>query len=449
MRERFVRPGRPYSWLAVARPSRMIFAAAVALLPLAAGVARAQDTSRTAAMDSLLARLRALESSVEVLQKQVAEQAGSAVQTHSRMQSEITGRIVINAFSNERGVNNVDNPQFVRRDAPPAVPLQGFGMAARQTMLGLRTTMSDVAGATLRGVMDVDFYGGQQPSAGGRTFPLLRLRTAHAALKWPHVELLAGQEIPLFSPVNPISPAAFGTPEYVAAGNLWLWLPQVRLSVDAGNAVKFGLQGAVLAPTSGDAVAAFDTDFDAAERSRRPYLESRARMRWGEFETEREIGCAVHIGWVTVPTSLVRPDSSIGGAAFGCDARLPLTTWLELRGEGYTGKLTRGLGGGAIGQGITASGKAVRNDAGWAQLNIKPLGAIWSGGFGCGADNPRDEDLPADITTRTRNTSCAVYAVLRPAGPTFIGAEVRRLDTRYPDRAFKNHHLNLAMGFEF
>src|SRR5882724_595482 len=60
-----------YSWVAVTKPSRTILPVLFAMgLPL---TARAQDTSRVAAMDSLLARLRALESSVEVLQKQLAE----------------------------------------------------------------------------------------------------------------------------------------------------------------------------------------------------------------------------------------------------------------------------------------------------------------------------------------------------------------------------------------
>src|ERR1700733_3023858 len=74
-----------YSWQVVTRPSRTILTASgtslAALLPLTRALG--QDTSRTQAADSLLARLRALESSVEVLQKQIAEQASSAVQSHS------------------------------------------------------------------------------------------------------------------------------------------------------------------------------------------------------------------------------------------------------------------------------------------------------------------------------------------------------------------------------
>lgn len=441
-----------YSWRQITRPSRTILTRSgiVLLLGIAAARADAQDTSRTAATDSLQARLRALESSVEVLQKQIAEQATSAVQSHSRVAVEITGRVVMNAFSNERRVNNVDDPQFVRRDTVSSVPLSGFGMAIRQSMFGIRTTVSDVAGGTFRGVVDADFYGGQQPSTGGRTFPLFRIRTAHGTLHWDHAEILAGQEIPLFSPQNPISPAASGTPDFVAAGNLWLWLPQLRVTGELGSFVRLGLQAAVLAPTSGDPATAFDTDFDAAERSRRPYLESRVRVRWGDDPSDMsEVGCAVHLGWVTVPAvGRPTPDSTLTSKAAGCDARLSLADWLDIRGEFYAGQLMRGLGGGAISQGVGAGGRPVQNKAGWGQINVKPI-PEWSFGGGVGIDDPRDRDVPQDATGRLQNTACALYTIVRPAGPIFLGAEARRIDTRYIGSTFVNHHLNLSIGFEF
>jgi len=382
-----------------------------------------------------------------MLQKQLAEQATTAAQTRSRIQLELTGRVVVNAFSNERRVNNVDDPQFVRRDTFSLLPLNGLGMSVRQTMLGMRANVSDVLGGSFHGAMDVDFFGGQQPSSGGRTFPLVRVRTAHGTLQWTHGELLAGQEIPLFSPLNPISPAAVGTPGFVAAGNLWLWLPQIRGTLETGSGVKLGLQAAVLAPTSGDPVGAFDTDFDPAERSRRPYLESRVRLRWGEFERAGEAGCAVHIGWVEFPNVL--NGSRLTSKGTGCDARIPFTSWLEFRGEAYTGQLMRGLGGGAIGQGIGPGPVPVENQAGWAQLNAHTLSNVFAGGFGCGADHPDAADLPHDNTARLRNTTCAIYAIVKPGGPVFVGAEVRRIATQYTIARFDNNHFNLALGFEF
>lgn len=442
----------PYRWVPVLPSSRTIFTlgGVAACLCSAPRLSGAQDTSRVLSPDSLLVRVRALEAAVDVLQKQLNEQAASAVQTRSRAQFEITGRVVMNAFSNERGVNNVDNPQFVKRDSITQLPVHGFGMAVRQTMLGARLTVPDVAGGTFAGVMDVDFYGGQQPSSGGRTFPLLRIRTAHGTLKWPHAEILAGQEIPLFSPLNPISPAAVGTPEFVGAGNLWLWLPQLRVTGEVGSMLRVALQGAVVAPASGDPAGTFDTDFDPAERSRRPAFESRVRVRMGEDERMTEIGCAVHVGWVEVPGgTLQHPDSSLTSRGVSCDERLAFTNWLELRGEIYSGRLLRGLGGGAIGQGVNSLGQPIGNLGFWAQINLRPVGRMWSAGMGCGDDSPDAADVAFDAATRQSNRVCAEYVVLRPAGPTFIGGEARQMSTKYRVGTFKNNHLNVAIGFEF
>jgi hypothetical protein len=190
------------------------------------------------------------------------------------------------------------------------------------------------------------------------------------------------------------------------------------MTAEAGSTVKIGIQGAVLAPTSGDAAGAFDTDFDAAERSRRPYLESRIRLRWGDDPSDMsELGCAAHLGWVTVAAAPgARPDSMLTSKAVGCDARMSLTDWLDVRGEVYTGQLMRGLGGGAIAQGVGNLGRPIQNKAGWLQLNLTPITEGQSGA-GCGIDDPRDSDVIQDRTGRLQNTACALY--------TSFGREVR------------------------
>jgi hypothetical protein len=299
-----------------------------------------------------------------------------------------------------------------------------------------------VLGGAFLGDVSLDFYGGQQPSTGGRTFPLLRLRTARAIVHWQAAEVLVGQETPLIAGLNPVSPSSVGTPDFVAAGNLWLWLPQIRLSGDVGSDLRLGAQIAVLAPTSGDAAGAFDTDLDAAERSGRPYLQARVRARWGEAETAGEVGCGVHQGWIAVPGDARLRQSQ----AFACDAKLPLTRHFELRGEGYAGQALRGLGGGAIGQNIGAGSASVPTRAGWMQMNVKPAFAL-EGGGGCGVDDPDDAKLPAG--SRLRNAACAAYAILRPSGPLFMGLEYRRIRTTYAAGPFTNDHLAIALGFEF
>lgn len=400
----------------------------------------AQDTSRTS-RDSIAARLERAEETIRLLQEQLAAQAQSAVQARSRVAVELSGRVLVTGFSNSRRVNNVDVPLFVRPDTASGLPQGGSGMAIRQTTLGLAVTAPAVLGASFRGDIDVDFFGGQQASSGGRTFPLLRLRTARAILTWRHAELLVGQESPLISGVNPVSLASVGTPGFVTAGNLWLWLPQVRVGVETGGALRFGMQAAVLAPTSGDAAGLFDTDNDVAERANRLFVQGRVRVRWGSDETAGEIGAGVHRGWFAT-----KGDSLLVSEAFAVDARIPLATWLEVRGEGYDGKALRGLGGGGVGQGFGLNGVPVRSRGAWGQVNITASTRVVLGA-GYGFDDPRDEDLPSG--SRLRNAATEAHLHVRPAGPLVLGFEYRRIETTYSTGKLWNDHLNLSIGFEF
>src|SRR5437867_4436904 len=253
------------------QPSRKIaWTCGLVLTCAAAQIARAQTPD-----DSLRVRLRRAEDAIAVLQRQMAEQAESGVQTRSRARLEFSGRVVVNGFGNSRRVNNVDNPQFVRPDTSPSVPVRGVGMAIRQTRLGLAVTVADVLGGSFAGDVDVDFYGGQQPSSGGRTFPLVRLRRAVGIVSWPRAQLLFGQESPLVAERSPRSLASVGTPDFATAGNLWLWLPQFRATLEQGYTLRLAEQVAVLAPTSGTAQGLFNTQPDSAERSGRPYLQAR------------------------------------------------------------------------------------------------------------------------------------------------------------------------------
>ena len=90
---------------------------------------------------------------------------------------EFTGQILINGFFNNARVNNSDVPQFALADTNAA---SGGGGTLRQTRLGVIVTEPDVLGGTGGAEVDVDFFGGQS-AAGGRTFPVLRLRRALAS----------------------------------------------------------------------------------------------------------------------------------------------------------------------------------------------------------------------------------------------------------------------------
>jgi hypothetical protein len=425
---------------AAARRSRILASAAFVALVAVAATARAQDSTKIK-LDSMAAHVERAEEQLKLLQQMLAAESDGKVTTRSRMSLEFHGLVLVTGFSNSRRVNNVDDPQFVRPDTASGLPQGGAGAAIRQTSVGLSVNAPQIFGGAFHGDLDVDFFGGQQPSSGGRTFPLLRLRTARAVVKWTYGELMIGQDAPLIAALNPVSLAALGTPDFAGAGNLWLWLPQIRAGVETGGKVSVGIQGAVLAPTSGDPANAFDTDDDAAEHSRRPYVQGRVHVRWGSDETEADIGIGVHQGWFAA-----KGDSLLSSSATAVDVKLPLTKWFEFRGEAFQGQALKGLGGGGIGQSFGLNGVPVHTSGGWAQVNFKPTSRLLLGA-GYGVDDPRDSDLGPGA--RLKNVVREAHIHVRPGGPFVFGLEYRQLATTYATGVLGNDHLNFSAGFEF
>src|SRR3989475_2537102 len=115
---------------------------------------------------------------------------------------------------------------------------------------------------------------------------------------------------------SPRSLASVGFLDFAAAGNLWLWLPQFRATLEQGYTLRLAEQVAVLAPTSGTAQGLFTTQPDSAERSRRPYLQARVRLAWGPTDDPSEIAIGGHLGW------LASADTLFQSRAVTADARV-------------------------------------------------------------------------------------------------------------------------------
>jgi hypothetical protein len=359
------------------------------------------------------------------------------------IQASVHGLILMNAFYTSDDVNNSDVPQFVL--PPPAGGSRSTSSATvRQSRVTVSALAPDFAGGTLSGELDVDFFGGQQPSTGGRTFPLLRIRRAFAEMTWSNTALLVGQESPPIAAVSPSSVASIGFPDFAASGNLWLWIPQIRLSADlpGKSGIRVGAEVAALAPTSGEPQGTFLTQPDAAERSGRPYLQGRIRARWGEGDNAGEVSLGGHYGWLVDSTG-----AKVASKALAVSVWTPLVASLELRGEAFSGQMLAGLGGGGIGQNMVRDGVPVRTKGGWVQLNFRPT-IEWEIGGGGGIDDPNDDDLvPA---SRLRSTSFEGHVIWRKH-PALVGMEGRGIRTQYepPVGTQSAAQVNLGIGFEF
>jgi hypothetical protein len=367
--------------------------------------------------------------------------AAPAAAQHPEIQAQLHGLILINAFANSTAFNNSDVPQFVA-PRPGGESESAAGATIRQSRLTATAVVLEFAGGRLTGELDVDFFGGQQPSTGGRTFPLVRIRRALAELDRGRLTIFVGQESPPIVEINPSSLASIGVPEFAGAGNLWLWIPQVRVgaTVAQAGAVRLGLEVAALAPTSGDAQTAFFTQPDVAERTSRPYLQGRVRARWGDGATQGELNLGGHYGWLEVG------GERIASRALAASVWTPLAGGLELRSEAYTGRALAGLGGGGIGQNFGLDSAAVTASGGWVQLNARPTDR-WEIGTGLGLDDPDDGDLIV-AAQRLKNLALEGHVTWRQA-PAVVGAELRWLRTRYAAGDLDGTQVNLALGFEF
>ena len=420
-----------------------------ALLASSAPAARAsaQDTPAKPTVDSLAARLEELERSVKLLREQLQAQAASAASTRSRSPIEFSGRVLLNGFINSGRSNNLDVPT-VAVAAAAAAQNRSAGATFRQTILALSVQGAKLWGADASAFIETDFFGGVQSGAGGRKlFPEPRLRIARAMLTWSGAELMVGQDVPLLAPIEPTGLAALGSPSFAVAGNLWFWLPQVRVTAQVGESgpVHWALQGAIVAPWSGNDALAGDADqADLGERQRLPMLQARLRARWGEEEMRGEIGLAGHLGWLGTAG-----DSSLTTSAVALSWMVPVVTWAEFRGEAYTGQLLKGLGGGGAGQNFGADGTGapipLRDTGGWLQLNVKP-DASWTLGLGAGRSEPNVDDRP----TRTRNDAFEVHTIWRPGGLPVIGLELKEIQSTYRTGGLvRTRQVNLSVGVEF
>lgn len=406
------------------------------MIPVASLHAQTAEQRR---LDSLALRLEDAEAALEALRQGLAAEAESGVRTRSRIAVELSGRVLMNVFANSKATNNADVPMF-RKQVAPGTPEGGLGMGVRQTSFAAALTAQDVLGGTFIGDFDVDFFGGQVPSPGGRTFPLMRIRTARAMIEWEHSQLLIGQEQPLVAGLNPLSLAAIGSPNFSYAGNLWLWLPQIRYSVERGTALRTKWQFAVLAPTSGEPASFFATGFDAAERSKMPFLQHRSALAWGDEENPTEIGVGLHFG--TVNNKL---ENGAVSDAVTVDFLVPIGERFEFRGEAFKGRALAGLGGGGIGQNFGVDSlSSLESVGGWVQLNYTHSPRLLVGA-GYGFDDPNDDPTP----TILHNATSEVHLHWRPSGPLVMGVEWRSTRTRYALTDYPNTHINLAFGFEF
>ncbi len=410
---------------------------------------------------SIEQRVASLEETTQLLNGKVDEQYQSKVESASKYRVRLSGMMLFNVFSNYGSVDNQDFPSYAAN--PIAYESHGsLGATVRQSEIGLEVFGPTLAGAKSSGHFQFDFAGGFPNTLNGANYGVFRLRTGNFRLDWSKTSIVAGQDAVFVSPLSPTSFASVAEPAFSYAGNLWGWIPQVRIEhrFDISDVQNISISGGILDNVDGEPpYSSFTRISQAGERSRQPAYGTRvawSHMLHGQPLTLGAAGFYSRQDWGF--------NRYTDGWAGMTDWDIPVLPRLALSGEFYRG---RGVGalGGAVGRSVLFSGnptdpatnvRALNSIGGWSQLKLKATSKLeFNGGFG--VDSPYSSDLrwfPMNLSYYNpalgQNRSSLVNLIYRPKSNLILSSEYRRLRTFQTDGTSNTaEQLNMIVGVLF
>ena len=410
-----------------------------------------------------------LEEEYQLLSGKVDDQYQTKVESASKYRVRLSGIVLMNLASNQGVVDSIDLPTLAYA-RPPGGSGGSFGATLRQSEIGFEAFGPTVAGAKTTADLQLDLAGGFPSIPNGINSGLVRLRTATMRMDWTNTSVVVGQDAIFFSPNSPTSFATLAIPALTYAGNLWSWVPQIRVEhrVALGEESSLLFQGGILDPVSGEVPGTASGEAPGTgyyrqagpgEASRQPAYGT--RIAW----TRNVFGQPLRVGVGGFYTRQGYGFSrTVDGWAGMTDIELPLNRQFSLSGKFYRGKALGGLYGG-IGRSVLFSGaptlastevQGLNSIGGWAQLKYRPANK-WEFNAAFGMDNPYASDLkyfqyPQSYgdATLARNQGSFVNMIYRPRSDLLFSAEYRHLTTySLTDGGNGAGHLNLMMGVLF
>ena len=287
-------------------------------------------------------RVASLEESSELLTSKLDDQYQTKVEAASKYRLRLSGIVLLNLFSNHGIVDSQDVPTWAIPQIPN-VSGQTLGATMRQSEIGLEVFGPHLLGARASGNLQLDFAGGSPNLPNGVNFGLARLRIASVRLDWNHTSMVAGQDGAFFSPLAPTSFASLALPAFSYAGNLWGWIPQVRIEhrFNLSDRQTITLQGGIVDNVTSELPSAFAPFAQAGESSGQPAYATRMAWTRDIFGMPLTLGAAGYYSRQNWGFS-----HNVDGWAAMTDWSVPLTKRVSLTGEFYRGRAIGGLGGG-------------------------------------------------------------------------------------------------------
>jgi hypothetical protein len=421
--------------------------------------AASDQASASAASTPLEERVQKLEESTSLIGSKIDEQYQTKVETASKYRARLHGIVLMNAFRNAGGADNLDFPSYSLPVAEGSSRTT-LGATLRQSEIGLEIFGPSVAGARTSANVQLDFSGGFAGTGNGVNFGIVRLQTASLRFDWQHTSVVAGQDSLFVSPLSPTSFASLATPAFAFSGNLWGWTPQLRVErrFAISDQQTVTIQAGILDNLDWEYPSSpFFRSAQAGEMSGQPAYAFRTAWSRPVREHPFTLGVAGYYGrqnWTW--------GRYIDAWAGMADWQVPILPRLALSGEFYRGRAIGGLGG-AIGGSIVNGGsssispiRGLNTAGGWTQLKFQLTPKLELNGV-IAEDDAFTGDVRGFATDQNnggliigRNRGALGNIVFRPRSDLVFSAEFRRLRTFpvYSSSSLTNQ-VNLSMGILF
>jgi hypothetical protein len=383
-----------------------------------------------------------LEERVQVAEQRAADLSQEKVEASQRFPISLTGMVLFNAFLNGKNAAGDENPTTVAATSGPTTD----GATVAQTVLGLRfESPKALWGAQVNGSVFFDFYGGDGTSLDHTA----RLRTADIQFDWANTSVMVGQDKPLIAPRDPFSLAQVGVSPFTAAGNLWLWSPQVKVEErfkfggDSGLRAQIGMYemgGTYMSESYTD-----NTIYsNSVESSAGPALEGRFEF-WHKFGERKRIELAP--GFHTAQTT--ENGVAVPSRLFSFDWFANPWEKIEFTGAFYNGENIAGLG--TIGPGYfvleRTQVRPVQAIGGWTQLAWLATPKL-TFHLIAGQQSNQASEVPDGLIYK--NQGYAANLVYRLAPNVLFSLEGMQLRTSYMGSGTRlNNHYDLGVAYLF
>jgi hypothetical protein len=397
---------------------------------------RAELNAAHAAPDAQNPAPETLEEKVDVQGQRIEEQAQTKVESSQKFPIRLTGMALVNAFVNSRQNGGADYPT-----AASLTPgTDRAGATVRQSIIGLEYNgPQTVWGGTVHGAIFMDFYAGVAPLA-----QWIRLRTATIQMDWKTRSIKLGVDKPIFNPRDPDSLAQVGISPLTGAGNLWLWMPQLRLEQDFSLGTSSGVNAQIGAVETHEANPYVTTTSSIKIEPVRPGLEGRV-MAWHKLDDNRRLEIAAgfhasttHAAGFSIPSNLVSLDWFFN-------------PWrrVEFSGAFYSGQNVANLGTGIINQGYYINynyAEAISSTGGWGQITLHTIRRLDFHLF----TGQEDFRMTERQGSASRNLLFGGNLYFRIAPNVLFGPEITQTRTLYLGQGLRiNNHYDVALAYLF